>query len=255
MDTIIELSIFNNIKFYEKEHIYYIDGVKLTSATQLIGKYKEKFDADYWAERKSIELDKPKEEILKEWDYKREFACEKGILLHNYAENYINNKLYPYSSTNVIAKFGKDELEPIFTKLKKLFDKFYDDSYSKLIPIKSELVVGDEELGIGGMVDQLFWNTKSDELQIWDWKTNKKIKNSNKWQKFKKPIDHLEVCELNTYSLQLSLYKFIIEKNTSLKLGDCYIVWLNEKNEKYEIFKCHDFTKEIKLIIEDFNND
>ena len=104
----------------------------------------------------------------------------------------------------------------------------------------------DEALGVCGMVDQLFWNEKSGKLEIWDWKTNKQIKKNNKWQQFKEPLDHLDVCELNTYSLQLSAYKYIIEKNTTLELGDSYIVWINENNKKYEVFKCHDFKDEIK---------
>ena len=58
----------------------------------------------------------------------------------------------------------------------ELFKKFYNDSYGKLIPVRAEVVVGDEELGLGGMIDQLFWNEKSGKLEIWDWKTNTQIK-------------------------------------------------------------------------------
>ena len=105
------------------------------------------------------------------------------------------------------------------------------------------------------MIDQLFWNEKSGKLEIWDWKTNKKIDKKNKWQQFKNPISHLDVCELNTYSLQLSTYKHIVERNTNLRLGDSYIVWINEKNSKYEVFKCHDFKEEvINLLSESGDN-
>ena len=111
------------------------------------------------------------------------------------------------------------------------------------------MVVGDKELGICGMVDQLFFNEKSGKLEIWDWKTNKAIKKDNKWQQFKKPLNHLDVCELNTYSLQLSFYKLIVERNTELELGDSYIVWFNEKNDTYKIMKCYDFRDEILKIM------
>ena len=127
--------------------------------------------------------------------------------------------------------------------------KFYNDSYGKLIPVRAEVVVGDEELGLCGMIDQLFWNEKSGKLEIWDWKTNKKIDEKNKWQQFKDPIGHLDVCELNTYSLQLATYKYIVEKNTNLDLGDSYIVWINEKNDNYKVFKCHDFREEVLNIL------
>ena len=60
----------------------------------------------------------------------------------------------------------------------------------------------------------------------------------------------LDVCELNTYSLQLSFYKLIVERNTELELGDNYIVWFNENNETYKIMKCYDFRSEILKIME-----
>lgn len=254
IDIGIELSVFNNIKYYDEPHTYYIDGQEMLSATRLIGKFKQPFDGDYWANKKSKDRGITKEEILKEWKYKGDYACEKGNLLHDYAENYFNNKIFPYPKEKIINILGNNDVQIAFDKIKNLFDKFYEESYSKLIPIKSELIVGDEERGVCGMVDQIFWNNKVNELQVWDWKTNKEIKRNNKWQQFKEPISHLDVCEFNTYSLQLSLYKFLIEENTNLKLGDSYIVWFNENNEKYEPIKCRDYREEVVSLLEHYKD-
>jgi len=257
MDISVELSVFNNIKYFDEPHTYFIDGREMTSATRLIGKFKQSFDSEYWSTKKAKERGISQEEILAEWKYKADYSCEKGTLLHEYAENYLNNKIFPYNDERgkKLLKEGPNDLKKDFEKLKTLFHQFYEDSYGKLIPIKSEIIVGDEQLRICGMVDQLFWNNKANELQIWDWKTNKEIKRNNKWQQFKDPIAHLDVCEFNTYSLQLSLYRFIIEKNTNLKLGDSYIVWFNEKNTHYEPIKCRDYRPEIVSLIEEFNKD
>ena len=254
MDISVELSVFNNIKYYDEPHTYFIDGKEMTSATRLINKFKQAFDSEYWSTKKAKERGITKEEILKEWKYKADYSCEKGNLLHDYAENYLNNKIFPYPKEKVIKILGNNDVEEDFEKVKLLFNKFYNESYGKLIPIKSEIIVGDEEIEVCGMVDQLFWNNKCEELQIWDWKTNKEIKRHNKWQQFKEPISHLDVCEYNTYSLQLSLYKYLIEKNTHLELGDSYIVWFNEKNENYEPIKCRDYREEIISLIETFTN-
>jgi len=253
-----ELSKFNNIKFHDKEHKYFINGKPMTSVTKVIGKFKQPFDTDYWSVKKAKERGILKEEILKEWKYKADFATQKGSAFHAYAENYLFNKVFPFPEEEMTTVLGSVdnmlECREALNSIIKLFKKFYDDSFEKLLPIRAELVVGDEELGLCGMIDQLFWNEKSGMLEIWDWKTNKDIKERNKWQQFKDPISHLDVCELNTYSLQLSTYKYIIERNTDLKLGDCYIVWLNEKNDKYKVFKCHDFQEEVISILKESNH-
>ena len=50
---------------------------------------------------------------------------------------------------------------------------------------------------------------------------------------------------MNTYSLQLSFYRLILERNTDLKLGESYIVWFNENNNEYKVMTCYDFRDEI----------
>tara|TARA_R110000803_G_scaffold47825_5_gene99616 strand:- start:9343 stop:10110 length:768 start_codon:yes stop_codon:yes gene_type:complete len=253
METIRELAKFNHIKYYDEPHLYYIDGERMTSATTFIGQFKEKFDSEYWSQKKADERGITKEEILEEWRIKALVSTEKGTYFHEYAENYLTNRIFPFPQDAVNGVLGEDnDVKERFDKLVTLFDKFYEASYGRLIPVRAEVVVGDKDMGICGMVDQLFFNEKSGKLEIWDWKTNKKIGKKNHWQQFKEPISHLDICEMNTYSLQLSLYKHIIESNTNLELGDSYIVWFNEKNEKYFPMKCHDYTLEIKAMLKDF---
>lgn len=248
-----ELAKFNHIKFHDKEHKYYLNGVKTKSVTSVIGEYKHPFDKDYWSQKKADERGITKEEILAEWKYKADFSCEKGSAFHEYAENFLTNKVFPFPEHKITEMLGGIEnmleCRTAVNTLIDMFQKFYDDSFGKLIPVRAEVVVGDEEWGVTGMIDQLFFNEKSGKLEIWDWKTNKAIKRKNKWQQFKKPLSHLDVCELNTYSLQLSFYKLIVERNTELELGDSYIVWLNENNETYEVIKCYDFRDEILKIM------
>jgi ATP-dependent exoDNAse (exonuclease V) beta subunit len=114
------------------------------------------------------------------------------------------------------------------------------------------MIVGDEDLLLCGMIDQLFYNVKANELQIWDYKTNKEINTYSKYKnKMTNGLNHLQECEYNTYSLQLGIYKKIIEKNTNLKLGNSYICWINEQNDTYKTFKMADMVNEVDFI---FNN-
>ena len=54
MKIIRELAKFNNIKFNDKEHIYYLDGVRTKSVTSVISKYKHPFDKDYWSQKRQM---------------------------------------------------------------------------------------------------------------------------------------------------------------------------------------------------------
>jgi ATP-dependent exoDNAse (exonuclease V) beta subunit len=253
LDIITELSVFNKIKYFDDTHEYYIGDQKYISATKFIGTFKPYFDSDRIAERYANKHGLLKEDVLKEWDFKRDFSTHKGKKFHDFAENYLNNKIFPYDNQDIIERFGQDDIRPVFEKLKGMFVDFYHSSRVNLIPIKNEVVVGDEELGVCGMIDQLYYNKKANELQIWDWKTNKAINRVSEYKnKMKAPIAHLDECEFNTYSLQLNLYKLIIERNTGLKVGDLYFVWFFEGNDTYQVFKCADMQKELQDMFKHF---
>ena len=123
-------------------------------------------------------------------------------------------------------------------------EQFITDIRGRMISIASELVIGDLEYNLGGMIDQVFYNKKSGKIELWDWKTNEKIDSDSRYT-FNAPISHVPSSKLEEYSLQLSLYKHIIEKNTNLEIGDCYLTWFNENNQSYKVFKCHDYSKEV----------
>ena len=42
-------------------------------------------------------------------------------------------------------------------------------------------------------------------------------------------------------------------KNTGLELGDSFIAWFSENNDSYRVLKCHDYQKEIKILLEHHN--
>jgi ATP-dependent exoDNAse (exonuclease V) beta subunit len=223
------------------------------SATTFIKKFKKEFNTQLMAEQYAKKRGLDVNEVIADWDLKRDVSTVKGTLIHNMAENWWNNKFFPYDPSLAIQNFGYDIIKEKFDKCEVLFRKFYDDAKTNLVPVKMELVVGDDDYKIAGMVDCLFWNKKSDKLEIWDYKTNKEIKSSNNFgNKMLHPISHLDECEMNTYSLQLSLYRHIIMKNTSLEIGNCYLVWLNENIENYKVIKCADYEAEIKLMISSY---
>jgi hypothetical protein len=83
-----------------------------------------------------------------------------------------------------------------------------------------------------------------DTVHITDYKTNKEIKTEGfkSWngttQKMQYPVSHLDDCELNHYTLQLSIYMYIILKhNPRLKPGTItlhHIIFEEEGRNKFD---------------------
>lgn len=246
-----ELAKFKGIKYYDEPHIYIIDGQQLTSGTAFVGEFKEKFDSQGQAIKSAKKKGVSVEEMLAEWEFKGDFSRTKGTLLHNYAENHWQNKVLPLDYTIYDERFGEGLMKERLEECIRMFEEFYLKAQKNLIPIAMELVIGDAELGVGGMVDCLFWNDKYKEYQIWDYKTNKEIAEYSKYKKrMKMPINFLHDCELEAYSIQLNLYKYIIQKNTDIKIGKCFLVHIHEEQEQYNVIECKEYQEIIQLLFD-----
>lgn len=250
MNVPLELyTAFNDVKFYDEPHKYYIDNTELISVTTLIHKYQNDFDVDYWSEYKASQFNVTQDEIKRAWNFINKKGTLKGSLIHSYAENLFQNKIYEYPTDLVLNTFGFDPIKKEYDITKKYIDNFYLDTFDKLIPIKTEIVLCDKDYKIGGMIDVLFYNKKMNEFQIWDYKTNKDFTYENKRNNLLFELSDLEDCDLEIYSLQLSLYKYLIEKNTSIKLGGSYLIWMSHNNDNYKIIKTKDRTEYIEKIL------
>lgn len=234
-EIITELNKFNNVVFNEEDHSYYLNLKRCISTTELISRYKKKFETDIMSSLVAKRDGRTKDDVIAEWDEKRITSQIRGTELHKCAELMFQSKGY--------------KPDPIVTeKLYKMLRQFHSQYKDILALVRAELVVGDNTWGVCGMIDKLFYNTVENELQIWDYKTNKEIKTTSKY-KMINGLNHLQECEFNTYSLQLSIYKKIIEKNTSLKIGKSYLCWINEENDSYEIIETKYFDAESTLML------
>jgi hypothetical protein len=242
---------FNDITFYDEPHKYFLGGKELISVTTLIGKYHEPFDEDYWSGYKATEHNLTPEEVLRAWKFINRKGTIKGSAIHDYAENLFQNKEFEYPQQMILNEFGFDPVWSEYQITKKHVDKFYSEVQGKLIPIKTEMVVYDRETLIGGMLDILFYNVKMKEFQIWDWKTNKKFDKENKERYLLGNLCTIEDCDLEIYSLQLEMYKQIIEKNVPIKLGQSYIVWFSHRNESYQVIKTTDRKFHVGVIFDE----
>jgi len=143
-----------------------------------------------------------------------------------------------------------DWLERAREVIEDIFKNIENKNY--LDPIAIEFMIGDLDLNIAGTFDRLYFNKKSNQYEIWDFKTDKKLDFQNKYQKL--DLFDLDDCEFEKYSLQTSLYKYIIEKNTPIKLGTSHIVHFKFRDNSYDIIPCNDYTELIKEKLDNGNN-
>jgi ATP-dependent exoDNAse (exonuclease V) beta subunit len=264
-DSLIKLQdAFSSIKFFEKNHTYEIDGKKaLTSVSGLISKFEKPFDskkaAKGVAQREGVSV----ETILEKWEFNKNYSCHKGSEFHLYVENFLERRQVPIDRKALIKLFSpnneiwhENQLTNYYNEMALMirnFNSFYDWWKEDHILIKSEFVVGDKKSRICGTIDNLSFNKKTKEFAIFDYKTNKEIKTEGfRGETLLKPFDHIQKCELGKYSLQLSLYKEIFERNTPFNIGYTGIVWVAGQDD-YEIYKPYDFQEEARLMLNSFS--
>lgn len=266
---------FGDFKFYEDGHYYtYKDKPIEIGVTGLIAQYENEFDSqtiaervaiknqqivdriskDRWATEEDIEL---KLKILTDktntiqgnlnlWDYKNAFARHKGTNGHNFAQSLWSDKEYQLILFDLSESF-KTANKSIFKQAKQ----FYNDFKDKLVHLEDEFVIGSYEYDIASAIDHLFINKMTGELVLVDYKTNSDIhKNERYTKKMKVPLSHLKDTTLNHYAIQLSFYKYLIEKYTSLKVSEFFIVWFSELNENYEIIEVPYLKNEVIKMLE-----
>lgn len=240
---------FNDVTYHDEPHKYYVDGKELISVTTILHRYQEEFEEDYWSQYKANEYNLTQREVLRGWEFINKKGTMKGSAIHDYAEHLFLNKVFPYPKQWILDEFGFDPVLEEYKITKKHVDNFYNDVRGKLIPVRTEMIVFDRESMIGGMLDILFYNVKMKQFQIWDWKTNKKFDMEMKSRHFHDELMMLEDSDLEIYSLQLAMYKLIIEKNTGIKLGKSYVVWFSHNNDNYEIIETKDRSYYANLIM------
>lgn len=247
-----ELKVFNKFTFFEEDHHYECNGKKVgISVTRLIEEYSNPFDQQAIAEKVATRDNKSVSEVLEEWEYKNKFACEKGSTCHEYAQSIWSGKEY-----NELLFDGSIEYLTAVNKIQSQAMNFWKDFKDKFTHIQDEQLVGSEEYNICSAVDHLFLD-KNGNVWLIDYKTNSILKGYNddeKNQRYTKkmliPLQNIKDDSLNHYYLQLSIYKYLIEKYTNIKIYKTMIVYMSENIENYELIETPYLEEEVKKILE-----
>jgi len=205
----------NSIILDEQTHKYILKGkekIKFVSVTTCISEYFEIFDKEKIAYK--LVTYNPKyagktvEELIGEWEASASF----GTAVHKEIEDYINHK-NPPTIDKAIA--GINWLNKYL--IKSEFDLF------------SEVIIYCENLKIAGTIDLIVYDKLNKVYHILDWKTSKSVSSeSYKMKKGNKPeTEDLLDSKFNHYALQLSLYRYLLEKNYDITIDDQIIVHID----------------------------
>lgn len=189
------------------------------SVTSFIGNFKQPFDADTIAaksakNRKSKWYGMTPDEIKAAWKAEANRATSLGTWYHNCREKDICELDTMERMGLTVPVVKPIEIEGIkYSPDQKLTDGVYPEH---LVYLKSAGLCGQSDL-----VEVI-----DGHVHITDYKTNKEIKTEGytNWQgvtqKMLAPVSHLDDCNLNHYTLQLSMYLYMILKhNPRLKPG------------------------------------
>jgi hypothetical protein len=236
MDIYSELWKFNDILFNDLGHIYKSSDVDdYISVTKYVDKFKFPVKWDKIAGIKAIKLGVTKEELLDTWAKKGKKATTLGTEIHSYIENLWHRKVYK-PDLDILEQY--DNVDN-YNEKAKICDKIYAKLTETYIPIANELIVYDKIKKICGTIDFLAYNKKTHRIDILDWKTSKEFQTQGR-NYMLYPYQVYQDCNINHYSLQLSIYKWIIEHNTDIKIDQLLLVQINNEPK---ICKCVDFGK------------
>ncbi|PKL82657.1 MAG: hypothetical protein CVV24_08975 [Ignavibacteriae bacterium HGW-Ignavibacteriae-3] len=150
------------------------------------------------------------QELVEEWD---KTALE-GTLVHSEIENFILKEETPShpKSKIAVAWIKKNILE------KNRYDIF------------PEVIIYSKELALAGMIDLLLYDRETNSYKLLDWKTSRKIetKSFNNKTGNHKATSNLMDCNHVHYSIQISLYRYILEKEYGLNVSDTAILHLKD---------------------------
>ena len=236
------------IKFQKDGHKYWIDNnsENIISSTTFIKKFFKEFDSvsviknivnsfDYKENPEYKYYQMKPDDIKNSWELNGQKARDLGTLLHEDIENY-------YNEVKVInCKFVTDEF--------KYFLNFVSEN-DHIKVYRTEWFIFSEIHRITGSIDAVFENDDG-TLSIYDWKRSKDIsfKSFNN-EKGKYPLDSVLNTNYYHYSLQLNLYKTILERYYGKKIKDMFLIVLHPDNSNYEKIQVMNMQKEIDLILE-----
>jgi hypothetical protein len=253
----------DRIQFEEESHTYTIDGVAKgwVSCTTFLHCFFGHFDADVviakmmngprWFESKYYGM--TADEIKKMWSDKGQKASLAGTRMHLDIEHFYNALPVHWTTdakpvdveTGCSAMVEADAWEAAAGSEWNYFLEFQRKHGSGFIPFRTEWLVFDTEHKVAGSVDMVYMKPDG-TLAIYDWKRVGELKTENQWQSGLGPLDHLPDEKYWRYSIQLNVYRWIIQRNYGYIISELALVVLHPDNATWRVLRLNLMDDEVE---------
>jgi len=225
------LGFQQHITFKEDTHQYFDPGGnEFTSVSRVISSVTPQFDregismaiAQKKAKEEGIDIERAQNIILQDWDHKKNSAIDRGNWIHDNIEAYLT-----------IANC-EDVLVPVAKRIANFAAGYYKYFPEALIYHSAYSVAGQSDLVLQrtkdkkGLVDFFDYKTNESKGIYFDSvkrKDGKIVKHYNQF--LNAPLDHMEHCNYNTYSLQLSMYAYMAAETFNIQVGRLGIIFID----------------------------
>ena len=237
----------DEINFDTENHLYTYQGVEFKAVSTVISEFFPVFDQLYWAKRKARERGVSTQQIIEEWESKGNKSREIGTFLHSQIENYYLGKPIDYIyDFEYNGEYVTDrESCNIQTREFQYFINFEQDF--KIKPYRTEWRIYCKRLKIAGTID--FLTKDGDEYYMFDWKRSDKVYKDNPWQYGLGELSHLQDTTRNHYCIQQNLYRWILENEYNITIGNMYLVVLHPTFNNYKIIEVPRMDEEVYYIL------
>lgn len=148
-------------------------------------------------------------QIIESWENKAAESRMYGSLIDNYIGTYLNTP----DDIEMWKLDNNYDYDPRIHGLCEGFNQFYnvilEKTDYKYVCREEKMFIKCNKTGewINGRFDCLFYSEKLNKYLVIDWKTNGELSRENKWEKMFGPLYDKDACDLNSYTVQIQMYK------------------------------------------------
>jgi hypothetical protein len=232
----MQILIDPHISLDEASHTYAHashPGLKFTSCTQFIGSFFEPFNSQAIAEKLTLTHQKYQgqspQELIEQW----QAVAALGTKVHAEIDRYLKEKTAP---SEEMSRIGVEWVE--------------QKNWSE-VELLSEVILYSTELQLAGTIDLIARDKQTGRLTLYDWKTSKQIDKSSFGDKrgIRGASQNLPDCNYVHYSLQLSLYAYMLEKHYGVTVDEIHILHLNKTSKQVEQITAQRYDAELAVML------